>query len=125
MKYKHFLNLILYYKKISETMSELHDIGFDFFEGKYKLMDDIENIFSTTIKSHYTKEGVDWIEWFIYEADYGEKDFSKIPTYVIDKDGKTQILDKDDIGWGANDENGNPICYSYLSLYEYIEQYKK
>jgi hypothetical protein len=51
-------------------------------------------------ESHYDDKGIDWINWFIYESNYG-------------KNGLT-----------AND-NGLPICYDLKSLHEYIEQYKK
>jgi len=39
MEYSTFLKLLLTYKKVSEDLSQLHDIGIDFFEGKYRLSD--------------------------------------------------------------------------------------
>lgn len=125
MKYDVFLKVLLHYKKYSENISQLHDIGFDFHEGKYKLSSIVETIVDTTFESHYTKEGTDWIHWFIYEADWGTKDWSKIPSYETDKNGKITLIHKaGDVRWGAADADGNPICYSYQSLWEYIEQYK-
>lgn len=125
MKYEHFLKLLLSYKKFNETISELHDIGFDLYEGKYKVAPLVEGILDTTFESHYTKEGIEWIDWFIYEADYGTKDWSNRPAYGLDKDGKMVLVHKEgEVRWGATDENDNPICYSFESLFEYIEQFK-
>jgi hypothetical protein len=126
MEYREFLTNLMTYKKLMEDISELHDIGFDFFEGKYNLVTHIESMMTNTFNSHYTKEGVEWIEWFIYEADYGMKDFSSTPSYEKNEDGEFVLVHENgEVRWGARDEDGNPICYSYESLYEYIQQYKK
>lgn len=126
MEYKEFLTNIMTYKKLMDEISELHDMGFDFFEGKYKLATHIESLMINSFNSHYTKEGVEWIEWFIYEADYGMKDFSSIPSYAKNEDGEFVLVkEKGEVRWGARDENDDPICYSYESLYEYIQKYKK
>jgi len=63
-----------------------------------------------------------WVEWFIYESDYGQKDWSELPTYRINEDGKSELIyEKGEIRFGAYDGDGNPICYSYESLWEYLE----
>jgi len=124
MEYKIFLEILMRYKKISEELSELHDMGFDFFEGKYKLSDHMFYFLKSTLYSHYTEEGVEWIEWFMFENDYGQKDWSKIPTFNKET-GKAEFEDDPVKAYGAKDENGNPICYSYESLYEYVKQYEK
>jgi hypothetical protein len=96
-----FQNLLEKYKSLSDKISELHDIGFDFYEGKYPLMSDVESMFDIMILSQYNEKGVDWINWFIYETDYGKKDMQ------------------------GRDENDNPICYDVNSLHEYIQKYHK
>ena len=96
-----FQNLLEKYKTLSDKISELHDIGFDFYEGKYPLMSDVEKLFDIMILSQYNEKGVDWINWFIYETDYGQKDME------------------------GRDENNKPICYDVKSLHEYIEKYHK
>lgn len=96
-----FENLLKKYKALSDKMSELHDIGFDFYEGKFPLMPDMEFIFDLTILSHYNEKGADWVSWFVYETNYGQKDME------------------------GRDENDNPICYDVKSLYEYIEKHHK
>jgi len=94
-------NLLKKYKALSDKMSELHDLGFDFYEGKFPLMSDMEFIFELTILSHYTQQGADWVNWFVYETNYGERKLE------------------------AWDENKNLICQDLESLHEYIEKYHK
>jgi hypothetical protein len=124
MEHIHFLTLLLGYKKFSEDISSLHDLGFDLMEGKYNLTHPIELMLAASIKSHYGEEGWGWVEWFIYESDYGQKDFSTAPTYRTKEDGTTEVLESKI--HGAEDKDGNPICYSYESLWEYLEkEYKQ
>lgn len=98
---------MLTYQKLDRDFSELHDIGIDFFEGKYKLSELTYSLFLSTFESHYTKEGIEWINWFVFDADWGLKDFNK----------RSSIAE-----WGANDAEGNPIAYSFESLWELLEK---
>jgi hypothetical protein len=122
MTYSTFINLMLTYKKISDSLSELYNIGFDLYEGKYKIADDLSKMFKASFESHYTTDGIEWIEWFIYENEWGQKDWSKYMSANL-KTGELieRNYENPSIGYGARDENGNPICYSYESLWEYIE----
>ena len=101
MSLKEFQELLEKYKSFSDKISELHDLGFNFYEGKYPLMSDAESMFDIMIRLYYNEHGIGWINWFIYETNYGEKNM----------EGK--------------DENGQPICYDVNSLYEYIEKHHK
>jgi hypothetical protein len=118
MEYKSFLTLIMTYKKISEEISELYDIGVDLLDGKYKILEKVGNMLDESIKVSYGEEGLDWVIWFIFESEYGQKDWSKAPLYS--EDGKL-IKEAGEVRHGAHDENGNPICYSYESLWKYLE----
>ena len=123
MTYEEFLNVLMSYKSLSEDFSELYGMGFDFMEGKYLLETKVERILNATLSSHYTEEGVDWITWFIYENEYGQKDWSRLPTYDLET-GK--LIEKNPMeSYGASDENGNPICFSFETTYEYVKQYLK
>jgi len=123
MTYSNFLRTMLTYKKLNEDLSELHDIGIDFFEGKYRLSELSYHLFLCVFESHYTKEGIKWIEWFIFEGDWGYKDFSTTPTYIRDYNGDFTKQDPtDEPKWGARDSDGNPIAYSYESLWELLER---
>lgn len=101
MQLKEFQNLLEKFKSFSDKASELHDMGFDFYEGKYQLISDVDNIIDIALSSHYTEQGVDWINWFIFETDYGKNKLE------------------------AWDENKNLICQDLESLHEYIEKHHK
>ena len=101
MEFKEFEKLIKTYQKTLLDFRELSHMGFDFADGKFKLELHCDNMLQIILDSMYTDEGVDWINWFMFENDFGEK------------------------GLKAYDEDGNEICYDLSSLWEYIEQYKK
>ena len=118
MEYSNFLKSLMAFKKISEDVSELHDIGVDLMEGKFRILGNVVSLFESTIEESYGEEGLDWVNWFIYESEYGQKDWSTAPLYS--GEGKI-IKEAGEVRYGAYDENGNPICYSYESLWEYLE----
>lgn len=121
MTYDQFLKILNNYRSFSENASALYEIGFDLHEGKYSTVAQVEEMLETIIESHYGKEGVTWVMWFIYESDWGEKDWSKNDCY--NEKGEL-IYKKGEPRSGANDNDGNPICYSFESLYEYLEKLK-
>jgi len=96
MQLNEFQSLLEKFKSFSDKIAELHDMGFDFYEGKYQLISDVDKIIDITFSSHYTEQGVDWINWFIFETDYGKRKLE------------------------AWDENKNLICQDLESLHEYI-----
>jgi hypothetical protein len=123
MEYSYFITLLLGYKKFSEDITSLYELGFDLMGGRYCLTSPVELMLTATIKSHYGKEGWEWVEWFIWESDYGQKDFSTTRTYQQKEDGTTEVVESKP--YGAYDENGNPICHSYESLWNYLEKNHK
>jgi hypothetical protein len=123
MTYEEFLGVLMPYKKLQEDLNELYSMGFDFLEGKFKLESDISRMLDASLESHYTEEGIEWIYWFMYENEWGQKDWSKFPTY--DKE-TLKLIEKDPSdSYGAKDEKGNPICYSFQSTWEFVKQYLK
>lgn len=124
MKLEHFEKIINEYRKGNNIITELYDIGFDLLEGKYKLSDSIYHLFISSLETHYTDDGIDWINWFIFENDWGESDRGKLPVYKKNEYGVME-LDLNHNGHAASDENGNPICYDIPSLWEYIEKEHK
>jgi hypothetical protein len=123
MEYEDFLGILMSYKKLRDDFSELFSMGFDFLEGKYKLEENVARIFDATLNSHFTEEGVEWIHWFVYENEWGEKDWSRIPTW----DRETgKLIERDPVEtYGAKDENGNPICYSFESTWDLVKNHLK
>jgi len=123
MEYEDFLGILMPYKKLLDDFSELYSMGFDFLEGKYKLEENVSRILDATLNSHFTEQGVEWIHWFIYENDWGEKDWGGIPRW--DKETE-KLIEKDPTeAYGAKDENGNPICYSFESTWELVKNHLK
>jgi hypothetical protein len=88
------------FKRYNEVISEAYDVGLDLLEGKFTTSKNVSDIIESSFISHYGKEGWEWIEWFIYENDYGQR------------------------GMEATD-NGEPICYSYESLFDYLNNNHK
>jgi len=61
-------------------------------------LDEYNTIITTLLRVYYGEEGEDWLSWYLYERD---------PEAPVDQ---------------ASDENGNPICYDFDSLWEILEQ---
>lgn len=96
MTYERFLKITLGLKAQDEEVSKVFHMKIDLFD----FVDPYQHIVSELIKEVYGDTGYDWWSWFCHENDYGEK------------------------GHGAWDENKNPICYSFESLWEYLEKNK-
>ena len=122
MKFETFSAIILTIKKQSEKISGLHSLGVDLVN----FVDPYNDIISRCIKEFYGDDGLDWFHWFCYESDFGQRDWSKAATYVKNDDGtSTKIHEAGEPRWGATDKEGNPICHSILSTWEYLENNHK
>jgi hypothetical protein len=119
MNYEEFEKLIINTEKLHKEFSELYSMGFDFLEGKYPLETYFDTIIDIALSSNFDEEGVDWINWYMFENDFGKKDWSEL----IRKSTDDEPVKKDD-GYGAHDENGKPICYDIKSLWEHVQQFK-
>ena len=100
MKYKKFKALLESYQKILDGASAMLQFGvMCIAEGDNSIMLDIEKMFDITIQNAYNEKGCEWIDWFVYESNFGRND-----------------LDASD--------NGKPICYDIKSLHQYVKQYE-
>ena len=102
MEYGDFLKVTLGLQQESRVVSDLYDRKVDLIE----FVDSYHTIISTLLKSIYGEKGLDWFQWFCHENDFGQKS-------CTDKDGEPTSC--------ATDENGEPICYSFESLWEFLE----
>jgi hypothetical protein len=100
MSKEQFETLLNNYQSFQNKIAHFYSFGLDLMEGKLSLTVEVENILDTAIQSHYDKEGCDWVNWFLYENDFGRRGLEA-----------TQY-DK-------------PICYDISSLYEYLEKNHK
>lgn len=96
MTYEIFLKIILGLQKQNRIVSDLCKHKVDLID----FVDPYHAIINLFIYEVYGEEGGDWFNWFCYENDFGQK------------------------GLEAWDENKNPICYSYKSLWEHLEKLK-
>jgi hypothetical protein len=92
MKLEVFETILSNLNTISEKQTAAYDIGIDLINYN----DIYNNVISLLFKSHYGKEGAEWIEWFIYE-----------------KSGKEDIC--------AYDSDGNEICKTVEELWNIVE----
>lgn len=98
MVFENFFKIIDCYKRGSEMISDLHSLGFDLMEGRYQLSNIVFEQLQNSIRGIYGEEGLDWVEWFIFDNDYGDKKME------------------------ANDEKGNLICQTLEELFLYLEK---
>jgi hypothetical protein len=98
MTKEEFTEVLRLYKKYVDNTTELAKIGLNLDDSEYPLNVYVEKMLFTFIQAIYNEEGADWISWFIYENEYGNK------------------------GVAAWDKDNTPICYSIDSLYDYLEQ---
>ena len=120
MKYEIFLKLIMTYKKAEENTRKWHEFGIDLHEGKYPIATYLYNLMRAGFESTYTDDGLEWIDWFIFENEYGHKVWKDIPTMKERKGGTIKEVESD--GFGAHDADGTPIAHSYESLWELLEK---
>jgi hypothetical protein len=122
MEYSKFSQIVLKMKAHDEIILKLSRLGVDLIE----LNNDLQTVITLLIEEVYGKEGLEWFEWFCWESDFGQKDWSKDPSYKI-VDGKmVKIKEAGEVAYGATDEHGNPICHSIQSTWEYLEKnYKR
>jgi len=114
MKKQNFISILKSYYGIHIHMSNLHDIGFDFFENKRFPIDDLINkIFNQSILSHYNDEGLDWISFYLFEF---------VKTHDANSDEDLMYPDREPAAWDADK---NPICFNIDTLYDYINEHCK
>lgn len=121
MTYERFCKIVLGLQKEDRTIKNLYDNGVDLIN----FVDTYHSIINELIKEVYGEEGYEWFSWFCYESEFGQRDWSKGDTYRMKEDGTSELVHKDgEVRYGAYDKDGEPICYSIESLYEYLEKLK-
>lgn len=104
MNKEEFIEFINTYKEYRNCSYKLYELGIDLTEenSNVPLQSIGEKMFDQIINSLYTEYGIDWVNWFVYETDFQEKEEK----------------------YGAWDGE-QLICQSVEELYDYIEKYKK
>jgi len=117
MEYKKFQKMVDLLKTHEKKVHQAYDLKIDMID----FFDDLQNVISILLEESYGKEGLDWFDWFRFESDYGRKKWGGVPVYEAREDGKIVEIKGRDSKYGAYDENGNPICYSVKSTWEFLE----
>jgi len=118
MEFEKFDKIVTALKKHDENVTAAYQLKIDLID----FCDPLQVIVSELMKGIYGEEGYDWFSWFCYENDYGEKDWAKggRPVHVKKEDG-TWTTEEHKDGYGAHDENGEPICHTVKATWEYLE----
>jgi hypothetical protein len=103
-------------RKLEQQVHKAYELKIDLMD----FVDEYHVITKTLLTEIYGEEGYDWYSWFCWENDYGEKDWNKTKLR-LNEDGSFTDISPDEIVHGATDGEGNPICYSFQSLWEYLE----
>jgi len=99
MNKEQFVEILNKIKLLEEQQDEYYKFGIDLMESQYPILGTSYEIIDLFFKSHYTEFGIDWINWFMYENDFGEA------------------------GMEATSDD-ELICQTVEDLYDYIKQYK-
>ena len=121
MTYENFLKVILAQRKMEQQINKAYKLKIDLID----FVDDYNGIIKTLLTEVYGETGYEWYSWFCWENDYGEKDWSKSQRLIKNEDGKFVTLEDEEIVHGATDESGNAICYSFETLWQYLEEIHK
>lgn len=119
MTYKRFLKVLLGLQKQDRVLESLYKNGVDLanFTDPYNV------IINELITEIYGEDGYEWFSWYCYENEFGQKDWSTSPSYKMNEDGTSELINEaGEVRFGAYDAQGNPICYSHQSLWEYLEK---
>lgn len=95
-----FINVLKEIELLQNQHNEYFKFGIDLLEGPYPIAETSYKIINMFFEAIYGKEGLDWIEWFIYENDFGKN--------------RLEAWDGDKL-----------ICQTIKELYEYVEQYRR
>ena len=82
-----------------DNISKYYKLGIDLLESESPVVDPLFGIVDKLFKLIYNEKGIEWIDWFIYENDFGR---NKLEAYDDDK----------------------LICQTVEDLYDYIQEYK-
>lgn len=100
MKRKEFKLLLSKLQEFQQKCDKLSNVGLDVYENECAIAPYAEFFFEEVLKQNWNRFGVDWITWFIYENDFGNK---KLGAW----DGSTLI------------------CQTVDELYNYCKQHRK
>jgi len=118
MEFEKFEKMVTLLRDASDTHEKALALGLDLLD----FTDPWAVVIQDLIAEVWEEAGVDWLSWFMWESDFGRKDWSGHKAIRVE-DGK--VIEGDPLKWGATDDNGEPICFDIRSTWEYIKPYQK
>lgn len=94
-----FLETLEQIDNFYSRIDEYRKLGIDFYESEVDIISPFNKIHDILFETIYSEKGIDWINWFIFENDFGR------------------------LGMEAYDED-LLICQTAGELFNYIEQYR-
>jgi hypothetical protein len=98
MKFSIFENIMVTLRKSNQQSHDLNSLGIDVTQ----VTDPLHQVISHLLGSHYGQEGLDWIDWFMYDKEFGKREDIK-----------------------AYDKEKNEICKNLYELWEIVEDVAK
>lgn len=98
MKFEIFAKIVSKLESNHKRVSSIYSLGVNLVN----ISDDLHTVISHLFGEYYGKEGLDWIDWFLYEKDFGRRE---------------------DIT--AKDAEGNETCRNIYELWTIVEEGRK
>lgn len=95
MKFEVFEKIINKIKSCSEKDNQIYKLGVDITS----IIDDYNRIINLLLRSYYSEEGSEWIDWFLYDRETLSGEILK-----------------------AYDKNGNEVCKNLKELWIMVEE---
>ena len=89
-----FKEIINEIEELNLYYDEYYRFGLDLFRGNCPVAELHSKLTSLFLKSIYTEEGLDWIEWFMYENDFGKSGLEAFDNETLicqDKIGRAHV----------------------------------
>ena len=103
MTHEQFLKVALSYQKQRQMIDNAYKAGVNLID----FCDDYEACIEVLIEDAFGNAGLGWWNWYCHDAKFGTKSYT-------DDDGQPT--------WGAHDAEGNPICYSWDTLFDELQK---
>jgi len=72
MNYTKFKYIITTYKNLLSDFRYLHTMGFDFYDGQFKLETHTEVLLDFILNTHFNQHGVEFITNYIFQSESNE-----------------------------------------------------
>lgn len=100
MKRKNFKEALKIIKLFRDQEIAYNNFGIDLYEGSFPIGDTFGKLTDLFFETHYKNDGIDWINWWMWENDFGENELEAYDEHLL-------------------------ICQTEDGLYDFIKKYSK